>query len=400
MSTPNPSIGTVVIARRAAALLLAFNLLVQAQDNVPAAPAPADAPAIPAQSEMQKWIATTDAQWQAVFQRDVSDVHETELEKLKQQYVASLAAEVTKASGAGDLDGAIALRNEEKRFAGTNVFPEQDDAADAAPVKKLRAAIRTQIARLDKEKATRSKSLHTKYDHVLSQAQTQLTQRGRLDDALLVKTKRDEVAAAWLPGIPATAVAAVAEQPKPQPPVPGPAGAEAPEPEIAGRNLFKNPNFEHGTDGWELVAFGKKGTMSVDKKELHNGKPSLRIDNPEGGLTFVRQKVAGKPNTHYLFSGYIMTKDVEPEKAGKDWGACLMVGFTAEVYVGQSQAKARGGKSASIQKTKQWTKVTVDYTSGSKTDLPVGGALGYYNENVTGTAWFSELSLVELGHKK
>jgi len=29
---------------------------------------------------MQKWIATTDAQWQAVFKRDVSDVHATELE--------------------------------------------------------------------------------------------------------------------------------------------------------------------------------------------------------------------------------------------------------------------------------------------------------------------------------
>ena len=77
-----------------------------------------------------------------------------------------------------------------------------------------------------------------------------------------------------------------------------------------------------------------------------------------------------------------------------------MVGFTAEVRVGQSQSKARGGKSASIQKTKQWTKITVDFTSGSKTELPVGAALGYYNENVTGTAWFSELSLVELGHKK
>jgi len=46
--------------------------------------------------------------------------------------VASLEATVTKASSAGDLDGAVALRNEEKRFAGTNLFPEQDDAADAA----------------------------------------------------------------------------------------------------------------------------------------------------------------------------------------------------------------------------------------------------------------------------
>ena len=370
------------------AMLMACSISTHAQDN--AAPAPA-------QTEMQKWIATTDAQWQAAFNRDVTDVHAAELKKFVQQYGNSLEAAITKASGAGDLDGAVALRNEQKRFADSNVFPEQDLAAEAASVKQLRAGIRTQLAKLEKDSATRAKALHAKYDQVLAKGQTQLTKQGRLDDALLVKKKRDEVAAAWLPGTPATAVPSVAEDPKPQPPVPGPAAA-APEPDIAGRNLFKNPYFEKGTNGWELVAFGKKGTMTVDKKELHNGKPSLRIDNPDGGLSFVRQVVAGKPNTHYQLSGYIMTKDVEPVQKGSKEGACLMVGFTAEVRVGQSQSKARGGKSASIQKTKQWTKITVDFTSGSKTELPVGAALGYYNENVTGTAWFSELSLVELGH--
>ena len=158
-----------------------------------------------------------------------------------------------------------------------------------------------------------------------------------------------------------------------------------------------NGNFEKGTDGWELDTFGKSGRMTVDKNELHKGKPTLRIDNTEGGLTFVRQHIEGKPNTHYQLSGYIMTKDVEPVKKGSKEGACVIVGFSAEVSVGQSQSKARGGKSVSIQKTKPWTKITVDFTSGSKTNLPVGAALGYYNENVIGTAWFAELSLVELG---
>ena len=201
-------------------MLMVLSGITHAQDNATPAPATADAPApaaAPAQTEMQKWIATTDAQWQAVFKRDVSDVHLTELEKLKQQYVASLEAAVTKASGAGDLDGAVALRNEEKRFAGTNVFPEQDDAADAASVKQIRAAIRAQIARLEKENAARAKSLHAKYDQVLAQTQTQLTQRQRLEDALLVKAKREEVAAAWI----TPAVATVAE--KINPPATAPA---------------------------------------------------------------------------------------------------------------------------------------------------------------------------------
>jgi len=114
------------------------------------------------------------AQWQAAYKRDVSDVHETELNKLKFQFLTSLEAAITKASSASDLDGAVALRNEQKRFGDTNVFPEQDEAGDAAPVKQLRTAIRAQLVRLEKERSARAKALHAKYDQFLAQAQSQL----------------------------------------------------------------------------------------------------------------------------------------------------------------------------------------------------------------------------------
>ena len=169
-------------------MLMALSTTSHAQEN----------PAPPPQSEMQKWIATTDAQWQAAFNRDVTDVVAAEFKKLGSQYVASLESAIAKASGAGDLDGAVALRNEQKRFAETTVFPEQDLGGEAASVKQIRAAIRTQLAKLDKDNAARTKALHAKYDQVLAQAQTQLTQHQRLDDALLVKAKREEVSAAWL----------------------------------------------------------------------------------------------------------------------------------------------------------------------------------------------------------
>lgn len=192
-------------------LLGAGFIRAQAQDN----PAPAPA-AEPAQTEMQKWIATTDAQWQATYNRDVVDAHAAELKKLVAQYAASLDAALTKATAAGNLEGAVGLRNEQKRFTETNVFPEQDEAADAASVKQIRAATRLQLARVEKENAIRTRALHAKYDAVLAQVQTQLTQRQRLDDALLVQGKRTQVSAAWLAGIPA----APAAQPSPigQPP--------------------------------------------------------------------------------------------------------------------------------------------------------------------------------------
>ena len=161
--------------------------------------AQADAVA-PAQSEMQKWIDTTDGQWQAAFTTGITEVRETELKKVKLQYLNTLETAVAKVSGAGDLDGAVALRAEQKRFSETEFFPAQDEAGDAVAVKQIRVAIRAQLAQVEKDTGARTKALLAKYDQLLAQAQAQLTQAQRLDEALLVKAKRAEVAAAWLGG--------------------------------------------------------------------------------------------------------------------------------------------------------------------------------------------------------
>jgi hypothetical protein len=155
-------------------------------------------------------------------------------------------------------------------------------------------------------------------------------------------------------------------------------------------NLFTNANFENGLEGWEMVAFRKKGTMVIDTQELHEGNPTLRIDNVEPDHTFVRQ-MAGKPNTRYRLTGYIKTKKVEPEKKGAKDGACLLVGFTAGVQNGQT---------APILKTQSWTKVSVDFTTTAAPEIRVGASLGSYNAPVSGTAWFSKMSLIELGPRK
>src|SRR4051812_44070533 len=90
-----------------AAILLAAQVSAPAQEKEKESPA-ADA----ALMEMKKWIATNDATWQAAFKRDVTDVSEAELAKVKQQYRDGIEASSLKASGAGDLDAALALREE------------------------------------------------------------------------------------------------------------------------------------------------------------------------------------------------------------------------------------------------------------------------------------------------
>jgi hypothetical protein len=213
MKHPSHALRIAAALRCVIALLLALNAFAPAQENAPPAPAAADTPAAAPQSEMQKWIAATDAQWQAVYQRDVTDIHEAEAKKLMLQYLNLLEEAIVKVSKAGDLDGAVALRSEQKRFGDTQLFPEQDEPGDPAAVKQARAAIRALLAQAAKNSAVRAKALHAKYDQVLAQAQAQLTQAQRLDDALLVKKQRDEVAAAWLGGIPAPAQAAAATPP-------------------------------------------------------------------------------------------------------------------------------------------------------------------------------------------
>ena len=197
MKTPHRSLRTAALARGVAVLLLTLGIPAQGQN-----PVPPGAPAAAPQTEMQKWLADLDAQWQAAFKRDVIDPHTAEHDKLRGQYVAALEAGLTKASGAGDLNAAIVWRNEQKRFAEASGIPAQDDAADAPAVKQLRAAWRSQLPRIETDRATRAKALLAKYDQVLAQAQAQLTKGNRIDDALLVKAKRDEVAAAWLAGVP------------------------------------------------------------------------------------------------------------------------------------------------------------------------------------------------------
>jgi len=99
-------------------------------------------------------------------------------------------------------------------------------------------------------------------------------------------------------------------------------GEEAPE-----HNLIKNANFENGANGWELVNYGKGGTMAMDRTERHNGKPTLRIES-FGQQTFARQAVKVKPHTTYLLSAYIKVKDVQEDGGSGTGGAIVMMGMS------------------------------------------------------------------------
>ena len=159
------------------------------------------------QTEMEKWLAQVDGPQQESYQREVMKPFETALAELQKSYVTALESRIAAASTAGQLDVALGWRNELQRFReGGQAVPADDAdlATVAAPLvakalPPLRTQFRTHQAKLEADRLARAKAAFAKYDAVLSPAITQLTQRQRLDDALLLKTKRDEVQNAWLP---------------------------------------------------------------------------------------------------------------------------------------------------------------------------------------------------------
>jgi hypothetical protein len=145
-------------------------------------------------------------------------------------------------------------------------------------------------------------------------------------------------------------------------------------------NLLTNPSFEDGQTGWEFHPHEKRGTATVDTVEKHEGKNSIRIENPAGDDSFLRQAVAVKPKTRYRFTGYIKTKDVVVKGSGAV--LCLEGGYE---------------KTESITGKKGWTKVSFEFDSGVAETVKVGPRLGYYSSMAMGIAWFDDLQLVEIG---
>lgn len=102
--------------------------------------------------------------------------------------------------------------------------------------------------------------------------------------------------------------------------------------------------------------------------------------------TFLEQKVLLKPNTNYLFSGWIKTDGVEVFENGSH-GAHLSLfapGFKRE--------------SRSVEGTVDWTYVALHFrTEGpDKQRIPLGPRLGNNSSTARGTAWFDDLKLLEL----
>lgn len=149
-------------------------------------------------------------------------------------------------------------------------------------------------------------------------------------------------------------------------------------------DLLKNGSFEKGLEGWQTTSHRKNSKIEIDKVELYKGQPTLKIDNLGADDSLAMQKVTVKPMTRYRLTGFVKTKDIKPGDKDATVGAnvCLRGGFE---------------RSEDIMKTRTWGRLTLEFETGPKTEVEVGPRLDFFSSVVTGTAWFADLSLVELG---
>jgi serine/threonine protein kinase len=170
--------------------------------GAPPTPTPAPAPGPPkpkAAPEVAAWLDTQVASATAEYQREVIGPFEKSTAALRAQYLAQLTRGRDAASKAGLLDDTLAWQNEQARHeAGQQPHDAADEASDPAALKTLRENWRKAFSKLDAERFAKAKVVHAKLDALLERGQTGYTQRQRLDDALLLKSKREELRAAWL----------------------------------------------------------------------------------------------------------------------------------------------------------------------------------------------------------
>lgn len=151
-------------------------------------------------------------------------------------------------------------------------------------------------------------------------------------------------------------------------------------------NLLVNGSFEKGAEGWDLSPQNNKVTVTADPQQLHEGRPSIRIDNVEVVFSSFTQAVELKPLTRYRLSGWIKAGKIiaGDEKLQAGVGASLNINGVRE-------------RTPNVSDTKDWVHASVSFTTKMDANTRVGLKLSDYGKAVHGTVWLADLSLVEIG---
>lgn len=122
-----------------------------------------------------------------------------------------------------------------------------------------------------------------------------------------------------------------------------------------------------------------------DDQVKYSDKSSYKISSPEENDAMFYKTISVIPNTPYKVTCMVKTENVKTMKEASSAGAHISIANTVE-------------KSKSITGTNDWQKLEFIFNSKNRTSVDLGFRLGGYDDNCTGTAWFSDFT-IESGHK-
>lgn len=149
-------------------------------------------------------------------------------------------------------------------------------------------------------------------------------------------------------------------------------------------NLVGNPSIDQLTDGravgWGTVNHGGRADFQV-VPEGRTGGNALRISSTSGADSSFSTEVAVKPDTRYQLSGWVKTEGV--------------AGAAGALFNIHGLGRAEGA-TPGLQGTRDWQRVEKTFDSGNRNRVTINALFGGWGTS-TGTAWFDDIALIELG---
>ncbi|HEY2574539.1 MAG TPA: protein kinase [Verrucomicrobiaceae bacterium] len=145
-------------------------------------------------------LARIEAQFNEAYERDVSKGSAGKaVADLDKKYLAALNRALADATKSGKLDDVMSLREEVKRVGDQAPLSDADPVNIIASLKKLRDTYRKSVAPLRQQREALAKPVYARYDDALAAYEAELTRSNQIEDALIVKAKRNELVAMFRP---------------------------------------------------------------------------------------------------------------------------------------------------------------------------------------------------------
>lgn len=135
----------------------------------------------------------------------------------------------------------------------------------------------------------------------------------------------------------------------------------------------------------EYILYTSEFTRDNIIKYSKNDSYKIKSDTPNDAMFYKEIEVI--PNTPYKVTCMVKTQDIVTTKEVSNAGANISIADTVE-------------KSKSITGTSDWQKLEFIFNSKNRTSVKLGFRLGGYDDNCTGSAWFSDFTIEQGSNQK